>query len=182
MKSLREINRKFKFMKIGSKYNTLQGEILAEDIFSASMFEHDLLLLNLGAIFLKYLPIHRTQEIDFKNVNVFIRSNEECPILGWSRVEEKLFFKNIKTVSLHPRLMGLEVGMTHGYFLVGPFVTFCPFAGTQAAPILGAISVIGLTLINTFALWSYGQVTFITELEYYLSLKEISFKLYKDHD
>merc|ERR1712125_892 len=49
--------------------------------------------------------------------------------------------EKIKTVPLHPRSMGLEIGVAHGYFLVGPFVTFCPFAGGENSAILGAVSV-----------------------------------------
>jgi hypothetical protein len=144
--------------------------ILVEDIFSASTFERDLLLPTVGGTLLSYLPIYRTRKV----------AVVEKP---WYQTRVKnvvLKEPESKNVPLHPRSMGLEVGVAHGYFLVGPFVTFCPFAESENAPILGAVSVIGLTLIATLALWAYGLATFITEGEYYLSLRDFSIKLYGD--
>ena len=45
---------------------------------------------------------------------------------------------------LSPLLRGLEVGMAHGYLLVGPFDKFGPLRNSPAALLIGFLSAIGL--------------------------------------
>ncbi len=62
---------------------------------------------------------------------------------------------------LSPLLRGLEVGMAHGYFLVGPWIKLGPLRDhASAANLGGLISAIGLILIATICLSVYGLVTF----------------------
>lgn len=61
---------------------------------------------------------------------------------------------------LSPLLRGLEVGMAHGYFLVGPFYKFGPLRSSDVALISGLFSSIGLIVILTACLTIYGMVSF----------------------
>lgn len=61
---------------------------------------------------------------------------------------------------LSPLLRGLEVGMAHGYFLVGPWTLLGPLRNTNMAAMAGLASVIGLVMIATICLSAYGMVTF----------------------
>jgi photosystem I subunit 11 len=62
---------------------------------------------------------------------------------------------------LSPLLRGLEIGMAHGYFLVGPEVVFGPLRDyPQAANLGGLVTAIALVLIGTAAMAAYGIVSF----------------------
>jgi photosystem I subunit 11 len=61
---------------------------------------------------------------------------------------------------LSPLLRGLEIGMTHGYFLVGPFYKLGPLRSSDVALISGLFSAIGLIVIMTACLTIYGVVSF----------------------
>lgn len=75
----------------------------------------------------------------------------------------KAFINNLpgyrKGVS--PLIRGLEVGMAHGYFLVGPWTVLGPLRDYEGAAALGGlISAVSLVLIATACLSAYGLVTF----------------------
>lgn len=59
-----------------------------------------------------------------------------------------------------PIMRGLEVGMAHGYFLVGPFYKLGPLRDSNLALGAGTIAAIGLVIILTLCLSIYGQVSF----------------------
>lgn len=60
-----------------------------------------------------------------------------------------------------PVIRGLEVGLAHGYFLLGPWALFGPLRDYGEASYLGAlISVMGLVLIATGAMSLFGLVSF----------------------
>jgi photosystem I subunit XI len=62
---------------------------------------------------------------------------------------------------LSPILRGLEIGMAHGYFLIGPFTLLGPFRDNpQIANLGGLFAAIGLILIATTCLSIYGLVSF----------------------
>lgn len=62
---------------------------------------------------------------------------------------------------LSPLLRGLEVGMAHGYFLIGPWILLGPLRDHPSAANLGGlISGITLVLLATICLSAYGLVTF----------------------
>jgi photosystem I subunit XI len=61
---------------------------------------------------------------------------------------------------LSPLLRGLEVGLAHGYFLVGPWFVFGPLRDSEHAAIGALISAVALLLVATMALSSYGLATF----------------------
>ena len=50
---------------------------------------------------------------------------------------------------LSPLLRGLEVGMAHGYLLVGPFEKLGPLRNSEVALLSGFLSAVGLIIILT---------------------------------
>ena len=61
---------------------------------------------------------------------------------------------------LTPLLRGLEIGLAHGYFLMGPFVNLGPLRNSDISLLAGFFSTIGLILILTLGLTIYGLATF----------------------
>ncbi|MBW4615294.1 MAG: chlorophyll a/b binding light-harvesting protein [Desmonostoc vinosum HA7617-LM4] len=61
---------------------------------------------------------------------------------------------------LSPFSRGLEIGMAHGYFLLGPFVKLGPLRNTEMANQAGLLATIGLLLILSICLWLYGNASF----------------------
>lgn len=61
---------------------------------------------------------------------------------------------------LSPILRGLEIGMAHGYFLMGPWTKFGPLRDDPNAYLGGLISALTLILIASVCLSAYGLVTF----------------------
>nr|QCI04604.1 photosystem I reaction center subunit XI [Apoglossum ruscifolium] len=61
---------------------------------------------------------------------------------------------------LSPLLRGLEIGMAHGYFLLGPFDKLGPLRNTDVALLSGFLSAVGLIVILTACLSMYGSVSF----------------------
>ena len=61
---------------------------------------------------------------------------------------------------LSPLLRGLEIGMAHGYFLVGPFDKLGPLRNTDVALLSGFLSAVGLIIILTTCLAMYGNASF----------------------
>ena len=64
---------------------------------------------------------------------------------------------------LTPLLRGLEIGLAHGYFLVGPFAKLGPLRNSDIALFAGFLSTIGLILILTLGLTIYGAAMFKQE-------------------
>jgi len=61
---------------------------------------------------------------------------------------------------LSPLIRGLEIGMAHGYFLVGPWTLLGPLRDSDHAYLGALIATLALILVATVALSSYGSVTF----------------------
>lgn len=61
---------------------------------------------------------------------------------------------------LAPILRGLEVGMAHGYFLIGPWTKLGPLRDSSNPALGGLIGAVALILVATAALSSYGLVSF----------------------
>ncbi|MGA7934209.1 MAG: photosystem I reaction center protein subunit XI [Kovacikia sp.] len=64
---------------------------------------------------------------------------------------------------LSPILRGLEVGLAHGYFLIGPWVKLGPLRDSDVAALGGLISGVALILLATASLSVYGLATFKDE-------------------
>ena len=61
---------------------------------------------------------------------------------------------------ISPLFRGLEIGMTHGYFLVGPFYKLGPLRNSDVALLSGYFSSLGLVIIMSACLAIYGVVSF----------------------
>ncbi|MFM2430222.1 MAG: hypothetical protein RLZZ511_1435 [Cyanobacteriota bacterium] len=61
---------------------------------------------------------------------------------------------------LSPLLRGLEVGMAHGYFLVGPWTLLGPLRDSDTPELGGLIGAIGLIIVLTVGLSSHGLARF----------------------
>lgn len=68
---------------------------------------------------------------------------------------------------LSPILVGLEVGMAHGYFLLGPFDKLGPLRNSTVALLVGFLATIGLVIILTIGLTIYGNATFQKQSSFY---------------
>lgn len=89
----------------------------------------------------------------------------ETPVTSSPLVANYLSNLPAYRTGVSPLLRGVEIGLAHGFLLVGPFIKLGPlrdFAGASgnAAEIAGCMSAAGLVLILTMCLSMYGQVTF----------------------
>ncbi|KAL3676123.1 hypothetical protein R1sor_026071 [Riccia sorocarpa] len=66
----------------------------------------------------------------------------------------------IQDPGVSPLLRGVEIGLAHGFFLVGPFVKTGPLRNTEIVGPVGALAVAELVVILTIALTMYGIAQF----------------------
>ena len=98
----------------------------------------------------------------------FIKPYNDDPFVGHlatpitSSAITRAILKNLPAyrIGLTPLLRGLEIGLAHGYFLIGPFVKLGPLRNSDIALIAGFLSTIGLILILTLGLTIYGIAAF----------------------
>ena len=98
----------------------------------------------------------------------FIKPYNDDPFVGHlatpitSSAVTRAILKNLPAYrfGLTPLLRGLEIGLAHGYFLIGPFVKLGPLRNSDIALIAGFLSTIGLILILTLGLTIYGIAVF----------------------
>ena len=98
----------------------------------------------------------------------FIKPYNDDPFVGHlatpitSSAVTRAILKNLPAYrfGLTPLLRGLEIGLAHGYFLIGPFVKLGPLRNSDIALIAGFLSTIGLILILTLGLTIYGIAAF----------------------
>lgn len=98
----------------------------------------------------------------------FIKPYNDDPFVGnlATPVSTSSFTKNLLSnlpvyrPGLSPLFRGLEIGMTHGYFLVGPFYKLGPLRNSDVALLSGYFSSIGLIVIMSACLAIYGVVSF----------------------
>lgn len=64
----------------------------------------------------------------------------------------------INRQGMHPLTRGLEIGMAHGYWLLGPFLLLGPLRNTENNLIAGVVSTIGLILISTIGLSLFASL------------------------
>ena len=62
--------------------------------------------------------------------------------------------------NISPLLRGLEIGLAHGYFLIGPFFKLGPLRNSEINLIAGFLATIGLIIILTLGLTIYGEAVF----------------------
>ena len=98
----------------------------------------------------------------------FVRPYNDDPFVGnlATPISTSSFTKNFLInlpayrVGVSPILRGLEIGLAHGYFLVGPFYKLGPLRNSDVALLSGFFSSIGLIFIMTACLAIYGVVSF----------------------
>ena len=103
-----------------------------------------------------------------KTMANFIKPYNDDPFVGHlatpitSSSITKIILKNLPAYrsGLTPLLRGLEIGLAHGYFLIGPFVKLGPLRNSDVALVSGFLSSIGLIVILTLGLTIYGIATF----------------------
>ena len=98
----------------------------------------------------------------------FIKPYNDDPFVGHlatpitSSAVTRAILRNLPAyrLGLTPLLRGLEIGLAHGYFLIGPFVKLGPLRNSDVALLAGFLSTIGLILILTLGLTIYGVAAF----------------------
>tara|TARA_B110000967_G_C18892997_1_gene568632 strand:- start:3576 stop:4013 length:438 start_codon:yes stop_codon:yes gene_type:complete len=94
----------------------------------------------------------------------FIKPYNDDPFVGHlatpitSSAVTRSILKNLPAYrfGLTPLLRGLEIGLAHGYFLIGPFAKLGPLRNSDVALLAGFMSTIGLIIILTLGLTIYG--------------------------
>lgn len=83
--------------------------------------------------------------------------NLETPIN--SSALSKALLNNLPAYRAHlsPFRRALEIGMAHGYFLIGPFAKLGPLRDSDVANLAGLLSTVGLIVILTICLSLYGN-------------------------
>ncbi|ESW11722.1 hypothetical protein PHAVU_008G054400 [Phaseolus vulgaris] len=93
------------------------------------------------------------------NGDPFIGSLEtpvtSSPLIAW-------YLSNLPAyrTAVSPLLRGIEVGLAHGYLLVGPFVKAGPLRNTEFAGAAGSLAAGGLVAILSICLTIYGISSF----------------------
>ena len=98
----------------------------------------------------------------------FIKPYNDDPFVGHlatpitSSAVTRAILRNLPAYrfGLTPLLRGLEIGLAHGYFLMGPFTKLGPLRNSDIALLAGFLSTIGLILILTLGLTIYGIAAF----------------------
>ena len=75
---------------------------------------------------------------------------------------------------LSPLFRGLEIGMAHGYFLIGPFYLLGPLRNSENALLIGFLAALGLIVIFVVAL-----VVIVGPFSCYIYLKSMLCQLAK---
>ncbi|MEB3337527.1 MAG: photosystem I reaction center subunit XI, partial [Leptolyngbyaceae bacterium] len=107
---------------------------------------------------------------DFKRGDIVRSPNEQIGYLATPINSSDLtlnFLKNLPIYrsGLSPLTRGLEIGMAHGYWLIGPFAKLGPLRDSTSANLAGLIAAAGVIVIATVCLSLYGSVTFERRLE-----------------
>ena len=98
----------------------------------------------------------------------FIKPYNDDPFVGHlatpitSSSLTRTLLKNLPAYrfGLTPLLRGLEIGLAHGYFLIGPFAKLGPLRNSDIGLLAGFFSTVGLILILTLGLTIYGAASF----------------------
>ncbi|GAA0161128.1 hypothetical protein Leryth_014341 [Lithospermum erythrorhizon] len=99
------------------------------------------------------------QVIQPLNGDPFIGSLEtpvtSSPLIAW-------YLSNLPAyrTAVNPLLRGVEIGLAHGFLLVGPFVKTGPLRNTEFAGGAGSLAAAGLVTILTMCLTIYGISSF----------------------
>eukprot|EP00250_Pteridium_aquilinum_P024751 c2954_g1_i1 orf=208-873(-) len=101
----------------------------------------------------------RFQVIEPLNGDPFVGGLEtpitSSPLIAW-------YLSNLPAyrTAVSPLLRGIEVGLAHGFLLVGPFVKTGPLRNTEYAGAAGSLGAAGLVVILSVCLTIYGVAQF----------------------
>eukprot|EP00850_Spirogloea_muscicola_P023170 SM000334S12539 [mRNA] locus=s334:83293:84290:- [translate_table: standard] len=101
----------------------------------------------------------RYQVVEPLNGDPFIGSLEtpvtSAPIVAW-------YLSNLPgyRTAVSPLLRGVEIGLAHGYLLVGPFALTGPLRNTEIHGAAGTLAAAGLVVILSICLTIYGIASF----------------------
>lgn len=85
----------------------------------------------------------------------------ETPVTSSPLVASYLSNLPAYRTGVSPLLRGVEIGLAHGFLLVGPFIKLGPLRAVEGtAEVAGCMSAAALVLILTACLSAYGAVTF----------------------
>lgn len=98
----------------------------------------------------------RNNEVVFPAYDVS-NGNLATPINSSSLVKSYINALPAYRKGLSASRRGLEVGMAHGYWLLGPFAKLGPLRDTDIANVAGLISTIGLILISSITISAYAS-------------------------
>lgn len=85
----------------------------------------------------------------------------ETPVTSSPLVASYLSNLPAYRTGVSPLLRGVEIGLAHGFLLVGPFIKLGPLRNVAGvAEIAGCLSAAGLVLILTLCLSAYGATMF----------------------
>ena len=109
----------------------------------------------------------------------FIKPYNDDPFVGHlttpitSSSITRALLKNLPAYrfGLTPLLRGLEIGLAHGFFLMGPFIKLGPLRNSEINLFAGFVSTIALILILTLGLTIYGAVAFDREKDQIRSME-----------
>jgi len=92
--------------------------------------------------------VHQADDLFDANLKTPINSSEFT----------KTFINNLPAYrkGITPFRRGLEVGMAHGYWLIGPFIVFNPLRDTDTANIVGLLATMGMLIISALLISLYG--------------------------
>jgi photosystem I subunit XI len=85
-------------------------------------------------------------------------SNLSTPVNGSGIVQAFISNLPIYRNGLSAQRRGLEVGMAHGYFLLGPFTLLGPLRNSDRSHLAGLLATVGLIVILTICLSLYASV------------------------
>ena len=98
----------------------------------------------------------------------FVKPYNNDPFVGnlstpvTTSIATKLYLENLPIYrnGLSSFRRGLEIGMAHGYFLIGPFYILGPLRNSENALIISYLATLGLIFFLTVGLTIYGLATF----------------------
>ena len=99
----------------------------------------------------------RNREVVFPAARDPQRGNLETPINNSSLVKWFINALPAYRKGITPLRRGLEAGMAHGYWLIGPFVKLGPLRDTDTANIAGLLSTLSMVAVLTACLSLYGN-------------------------
>lgn len=99
----------------------------------------------------------RNREVVFPAGRNPQRGNLETPVNNSPLVRWYINALPAYRQGITPLRRGLEIGLAHGYWLIGPFARLGPLRDTDVANIAGLLSTISMVGILTFAISMYGN-------------------------